>query len=46
MTRVNMELVSIENLIVTFDICSSTSILEDLILSNNIVAYRDLIIKL
>ena len=35
-----------EKLVVAFDICSSTSILEDLILTNNLENFRSLLLKM
>jgi hypothetical protein len=46
MTDATSELKISKKLVLVFDICSSTSILEDLILSGNIQNYRDLLIEL
>ena len=46
MTRRNEKLTSEKKLVVVFDICSSTTILEDLKRTDNLAAWRDLLISL
>jgi hypothetical protein len=46
MTQINDRFKNVDKLVVTFDICSSTAILEDLILSDNLNNYIKLLIEL
>lgn len=46
MTRVSEHLTTENKIVVSFDICSSSDIIEDLILTNNLKAMRDLLIKI
>ena len=45
MTRVKDEVTVVEKIVVAFDMCSSSNIIEDLTLTNNVKAMRDIIIQ-
>ncbi len=46
MTRLKDEITIVENIVVSFDMCSSSTIIEDLTLTNSVKAMRDILIKM
>lgn len=44
MTRIRDEITVVEKVVVAFDVCSSSTIIEDLTLTNNLKAMRDILI--
>jgi len=45
MTRVKDEVRIVDKIVVSFDICSSSTIIEDLTLTDNLTAMRDILIQ-